>query len=94
MVVGVVTLELHLPYARSLKDKRQVLERLKGRLRARFNVAVAELDNQDLWQRATLAVVSVSNDQNHLTQLLEAVRSEAERPVSYTHLTLPTNREV
>jgi len=79
MVVGVVTLELHLPYARSLKDKRQVLERLKGRLRARFNVAVAELDNQDLWQRATLAVVSVSNDQNHLTQLLEAVRSEAER---------------
>ena len=79
MVVGVVTLELHLPYARSLKDKRQVVERLKGRLRARFNVAVAELDNQDLWQRATLGVVSLSNDQGHLAQVLEAVRSESER---------------
>lgn len=79
MVVGVVTLELYLPYARSLKDKRQVLERLKGRLRARFNVAVAELDNHDLWQRATLGVVSLSNDQGHLAQVLEAVRSESER---------------
>lgn len=79
MVVGVVTLELYLPYARSLKDKRQVLERLKGRLRARFNVAVAELDNHDLWQRATLGVVSLSNDQSHLAQVLEAVRSESER---------------
>jgi len=79
MVVGLVTLELHLSHARSLKDKRQVVERLKGRLRARFNVAVAELDNQDLWQRATLGVVSLSNDQGHLAQVLEAVRSESER---------------
>jgi len=79
MVVGLITLELHLAHARSLKDKRQVVERLKSRLRARFNVAVAELDNQDLWQRATLGVVSLSNDQGHLAQVLEAVRSECER---------------
>lgn len=79
MVVGLVTLELHLSHARSLKDKRQVVERLKGRLRARFNVAVAELDDQELWQRARLGVVSLSNDQGHLAQVLEAVRSESER---------------
>lgn len=79
MAVGLVTLELHLSQARSLKDKRQVLERVKNRLRARFNVAVAELDHQDLWQRATLGIVSVSNDQAHLAQVLEAVASESER---------------
>lgn len=79
MVIGLVTLELHLQQARSLKDKRQVVERVKDRLRARFNVAVAELDHQELWQRATLGVVSVSNDQSHLARLLEAVASESER---------------
>ncbi len=79
MAVGLLTLELHLEHARSLKDKRQVLERVKGRLRTRFNVAVAELDHQDLWQRATLGVVSISNDQVHLAQMLEAVAHESER---------------
>ena len=57
MVVGLLTLEIHLPDAHSLKDKRQVVRKLKERLRARFNVAVAELDHQDLWQRATVGVV-------------------------------------
>ena len=79
MVIGLVTLELHLSHARSLKDKRQVLERVKGRLRARFNVAVAELDHQELWQRATLGIVSISSDQAHLARLLEVVASESER---------------
>ena len=79
MVVGVLTLELHLPDAHSLKDKRQTLRKLKERLRAHFNVAVAELDHQDSWQRATVGVVSLSNDSLHLTQLLEAVSTESER---------------
>lgn len=79
MVVGVLTLELHLPEAHSLKDKRQTLRKLKERLRARFNVAVAELDHQDNWQRATVGVVSLSNDNLHLTQLLEAVSTESEK---------------
>lgn len=79
MVVGLLTLEIHLPYAHSLKDKRQALRKLKDRLRGRFNVAVAELDHQELWQRGTLGVVSLSNDRVNLVQLLEAISSEAER---------------
>lgn len=79
MVIGLVTLELYLPQAHSLKDKRQVLERVKNRLRAHFNVAVAELDHQELWQRALLGVVSISNDRTYLTRLLEAVAGESER---------------
>ncbi|MFB3127313.1 MAG: DUF503 domain-containing protein [Candidatus Acidiferrales bacterium] len=79
MVVGLVRLEIHLPYAQSLKDKRQVVRKLKERLRARFNVAVAELDHQELWQRATVGVVSISNDNSHLAQVLETVAHESEK---------------
>ena len=53
MTIGVFSLELHLPMARSLKDKRQVVKRLKQRLRSKLNVAVAETnDHGELWQRA------------------------------------------
>jgi uncharacterized protein YlxP (DUF503 family) len=79
MVVGLLTLEIHLPDAHSLKDKRQVVRKLKERLRARFNVAVAELDHQDLWQRATVGVVSLANEAPHVGQVLEAVAGESER---------------
>lgn len=78
MVVGLLTLDIHLPYAHSLKDKRQVVRRLKERLRARFNVAVAEVDHQDSWQRAQVGVLSLSNDRLHLAQQLEAASAEAE----------------
>ena len=57
--------ELHLPDASSLKDKRHVLKGLKEKVRAKFEVAVAEVDHQDVWQRATLAVAYVSADARH-----------------------------
>lgn len=79
MTIGVYTFELHLPDARSLKDKRQVLRRLKDRLRARHNVAVSELDDHaDLWQRAGLAVVSIASRREALERLFEAVHREAQ----------------
>lgn len=79
MPIGLLTLEIHIPDARSLKDKRQVLRSLKDRLRDRFNVAVAELDHQDLWQRARVGIVSISSDGRHLEESLEAVAAESER---------------
>ncbi len=79
MVVGLLTLELHFPGARSLKNKRQVLRRLTDRLRNRYNVAVAEVDHQDLWQRARVAVVSVNTQQAHLESTLDKALGEAER---------------
>jgi hypothetical protein len=77
MVIGLVLLDLHFPGARSLKDKRQALRSLEARLRNRFNVSVAEVEHQDLWQRARLAVVAVNTDQAHLDSTLSGVRSEA-----------------
>ena len=79
MPIGVLTLELHLPEAHSLKEKRFVVRKIKDRLRSRFNVAVAELDHQDLWQRALLGVVSISSDRKALENLLEAVERESEK---------------
>ena len=82
MVVGLLTLQIHLPYARSLKDKRRVLRSLKDKLRGHFNVSVAEVDHQDLWQRATLGVVSVSPDAARIEKLLHNAAEEAERLLS------------
>jgi uncharacterized protein YlxP (DUF503 family) len=82
MPVAFLTLELRIEAAQSLKDKRQVLRSLKDRLRARFNVAVAELDSTDLWQRATVGVVSVSGSRDYLTGLMENVERAAARIVN------------
>jgi uncharacterized protein YlxP (DUF503 family) len=75
--VGVLTLELRLEESHSLKDKRHVVQGLKDRLRHKFNVAVAEIDHQDLWQRATVAAVTVSPDHNHAERVLRSVEGEA-----------------
>ncbi len=79
MPIGLLTLEIHIPEARSLKDKRQVIRSLKDRLRGQFNVAVAELGHQDLWQRALVGVVSLSGDARHLEQSLQTIFAESER---------------
>lgn len=73
VAVGVCIVELYLGEAASLKDKRRVLKSILDRVRARFNVSIAEVDQQDLWQRATVAFVSVSNEQSHAYQVLNAV---------------------
>ena len=78
MLVVVALFELHIEFAQSLKDKRMVLRRIKDRLQ-KFNVAVAELENQDLWQRASLGVVAISNTTIHVEQELAAAADEIER---------------
>ena len=77
MVIGLLTLDLHFPGARSLKDKRQALRSLETRVRNRHNVALAEVEHQELWQRARVAVVSVNTDHGHLERTLSAVAGEA-----------------
>ena len=62
MPIGLLTLEIHILDAQSLKDKRQVLRSLKDRLRAHYNVAVAELEHQETWQRSRVGVVTISGD--------------------------------
>ncbi len=71
MVVGICTVELWIPESQSLKDKRQVLHSVKDRLRGKFNLSIAEVDGQDLWQKAVLGMACVANDGSHVEQVLE-----------------------
>jgi uncharacterized protein len=79
MPVGLLTLELHLPEAQSLKDKRQVVRSLKDRLRGHFNVAVAELDFEEVWQRSVVGVVTLANQEQHVEESLQKVLAEADK---------------
>lgn len=78
MVVAVLSVELHIPHAQSLKDKRMVLRRVKDRLQ-KFNVAVSEVEHQDVWQRAGLGVVAISTTTAHVERELAAAADEIER---------------
>ncbi|WP_223636225.1 DUF503 domain-containing protein [Corallococcus sp. EGB] len=73
MFVGVARLTLQIPESASLKSKRQVLRRVTDRVKARFNVAVAEVDDQDLWQKASVALAVVGNDRRHVDEQLEKI---------------------
>ena len=88
MPVGLLTLELQMPDAHSLKDKRQILRSLKDRLRRKFNIAVAELDFHDVWQSSTVGIVTLSNAEQHVEESLQHVLAEAQRflgPVLIDH---------
>src|SRR6266481_188041 len=79
MPIVYLTLELRIEGAHSLKDKRQVVRSLKDRLRNSFNISIAEIDVTDLWQRATLGVVSISSSRDYLEGLMRNVEREVVR---------------
>ncbi len=73
MIVGVCRVTLHLPGAHSLKDKRHVVKSVIARVHNQFNVAAAEVEDQEHWQRAVLGVAAVSNDSQHVNEVLSNV---------------------
>lgn len=78
MRIALLHIELHIPYAQSLKDKRMVLRRVTDRLQ-KFNVAVAEVAYQDKWQRAGLGIVAISTTTEHVEQQLAKAANEIDR---------------
>ncbi|MEW6379440.1 MAG: DUF503 domain-containing protein [bacterium] len=79
MIVAVCRIELYIPESNSLKAKRKVIKSLKDQVRNKFNVAIAEVDLQDLWQRSVLGVVTLSNDRSKVDETLAKVVSFVER---------------
>ena len=79
MYIGVGRFELHIPAARSLKDKRQVLRSVTQVVRNRFPVAVAEVEHQDLWQRATIGISCVAGTMSHVQELMQEVERTIEK---------------
>ena len=78
-MIAFLTLELHIEAAQSIKDRRQVVRSLKDRLRTTFNVSIAELDGAELWNRATIGVVSISHSRDYLDGLMKNVERAATR---------------
>jgi len=79
MSVGVCRLKIHIPGSRSLKDKRSVVKSLIARLRQQFNLSVAEVDDHDLWQMATIGMACVSQHNNRVDEVISAAISLIER---------------
>jgi len=76
MVVGLCTVELHFPDALSLKSKRKILVSLKTKLQNRFNISVAEIDENDLWQKSILGIATVANEASRVNQTLDHVLND------------------
>jgi uncharacterized protein YlxP (DUF503 family) len=79
MPVGKLTIEIGIPHAQSLKDRRQVLRSLKDKIRHGFNASVAELDEGTVWNRATVGVVAISGSNAYLTGQLEQIEQASQR---------------
>jgi len=73
MVVAVYTIDLIIPESHSLKDKRRILMQLRDKIARKFNVSIAELDHHNVWQKATLGIACLANEQRHVNQVLDQV---------------------
>jgi len=73
MNVGICRIKLHISESRSLKDKRRIVKSIVSRLRNQYNISIAEVDDQDLWQLVTLGISCVSNHNQHIDEILSKV---------------------
>ena len=73
MIIGTLRITLHFPESHSLKEKRKILLSVKERIKNKFNVSVAEIEDNDLWQKSIIGVAVISNDQAHANAVLSKV---------------------
>ncbi|WP_028308274.1 DUF503 domain-containing protein [Desulfitibacter alkalitolerans] len=89
MKVGVCTLELRIPYAHSLKEKRSIVKRISNKIKQKFNVSISEIDTQDLWQTATLGIAVVGSHgpllEGFLETLIDYVESTFDGEIRVLH---------
>ena len=78
MVIGLLSLDIHFPYSQSLKDKRKELNSLKGRIRQKYNIALAELDYQDTWQRTKIGIVTLNSQAGMVKDVLTKILKDVE----------------
>jgi len=81
MNIGLLTFQIVIPHAQSLKDKRQVIRSLRDRLK-KFNISFAECDHQNLWQRSTVGIVAISSSHLILKKTLQSIENEIENTLN------------
>jgi len=92
LIVGVLILHLFIAGSGSLKEKRRHIRSIKDKLRSSFNVSVSEIDNQELWQRATLGVVIAGSDTSSIKKSLDKIREFVNR--NWSHLVMEIEQEL
>lgn len=78
MIIGLLTLEIYLPYSHSLKEKRKTLNRIKDRLKKKFNIAFAELEYQNKWQRSKIGLVTINAQKRMIENMFHAIIRDIE----------------
>lgn len=81
MIIGFLLLDIHLPLSHSLKEKRKRLNRIKDRFKNRYNVALAELEYQDKWQRSKIGIVTINTQKKVVESLFNRIIIEAEENI-------------
>ena len=90
MIIGILTIDLHIPESQSLKNKRKVIKSIIDSMQNRLNISCAEVSRHDQWQRATLGIACVNTDQAHanatLSRAIDLVDQETEAEIINTHM--------
>ena len=81
MIIGCLIIEIHIPFSHSLKEKRKQLLSCRDRLQNKYNIAFAELDYQDKWQRTKLGIVTLNSEKKIVESLLQKVIRDVEENV-------------
>jgi len=81
MLIGLLILEIYLPYSHSLKEKRKTLNKLKDRLKKRYNIAFAELDYLNKWQRSKIGMVTLNTQKNMIDKVFQKIVLETEENI-------------
>lgn len=81
MVIGLLTLEIYIPYSHSLKEKRKTLNKLRDRLKKKYNIAFAELDYQNKWQRSIIGLVTLNTQKQIIEKVFQKIIQEAEENI-------------
>ena len=81
MVIGLLTLEIYIPYSHSLKEKRKTLNRIKDRLKKKFNIAFAELEYLNKWQRSKIGVVTINTQKRMIEKIFQKIILEIEESI-------------
>ncbi|NMB47188.1 MAG: DUF503 domain-containing protein [Firmicutes bacterium] len=90
MVVGIVRLGLHISDCQSLKEKRSIIKSLTQRLRNKFNAAIAEIADQDLWQKSTIGAAVIGNSTAHASSQLQSIIDFIEKQPMVLIITIET----
>lgn len=81
MIIGLLTLEIYMPYSHSLKEKRKTLNKIKDRLKKKFNIAFAELEYLNKWQRSKIGVVTLNNQKIMIEKIFQKIIRELEENI-------------